>query len=67
MAALAISVVDINGIPQPTPINERQIEMAVSELGDCGLRAVAELLGESDDSSSLFERPSEGNAAGTLS
>ena len=34
MAALALSVTEIDGTPRATPINERQIETTVSELGD---------------------------------
>lgn len=65
MAALAISVVEINGIPRPTPTNERQVESTVSELGDCGLHAIAEALTTNDEPASMFEGPSEGNVVGT--
>jgi hypothetical protein len=65
MAALVVSVVQINGIPRPTPINERQIESAISELGDDGLHAVAEALSADDGSTSLLDGPHEGNVAGT--
>ena len=65
MAALVISVVEINGVPRPTPVNERQIESAISELGDSGLNAIAEALGADDESSLLLDGPSEGNAEGT--
>jgi hypothetical protein len=65
MAALALSVIEINGTPRPTPTNERQIETMVSELGDHGLRAVAEVLTRDDESSLLFDGPPEGNAVGT--
>jgi hypothetical protein len=65
MAALAISVVDINGIPRPTPINERQVESAVSELGDGGLDAIAEALTGDNESTSMFDGRPEGNAVGT--
>ena len=65
MAALALSVVEIDGIPRPTPTNERQIESAVLELGDPGLRSVAEALGRTDESALLFDGPIEGNAVGT--
>ena len=43
MAALAVAVTELNGIPRTTPVNERQIEAAISELGDEGLEAVAEI------------------------
>jgi hypothetical protein len=67
MAALALSVVTIDGIPRATPVSERQVEAAVGELGDSGLRAVAEKLHQVDDGSMLFEDSHEGNAVGTPS
>jgi hypothetical protein len=65
MAALALSVMEINGTPQPTPINERQIEAAITELGDRGLQAVAEALSEANAASLLFDGNPEGNVVGT--
>jgi len=65
LAALALSVIEINGIPRATPVNERQIEAAVMELGDFGLQAVAESLSESDEANLLFDSSPEGNAVGT--
>ena len=65
MAALVISVTELNGTPRPMPINERQIEAAVSELGDPGLRAIAEALNDRDTENVLFDGPPEGNVAGT--
>lgn len=65
MAALAVSVVEIGGIPRPTPVNERQIETAVAELGDSGLQAIAEALSADNEPSLLFAGPPEGNAEGT--
>jgi hypothetical protein len=65
MAALALSVVEINGTPRVTPANERQIEAAVAELGDSGLEAVAAALDEFHNSGNLFDGAPEGNAAGT--
>jgi hypothetical protein len=65
MAALAISVVEINGVPRLTPTNERQIESSVAELGDHGLHAAAEALSDAAAPSSLFDGPPEGNAEGT--
>jgi hypothetical protein len=67
MAGLACSVIEINGAPRPTPINERQIEAAVTELGDTGLQATADALNEIDEVASLFDGPPEGNVAGTPS
>jgi hypothetical protein len=65
MAALASSVVEINGIPCPTPTNERHIESAVSELGDDGLHAIADALGTEDEATLLFDGQPEGNVEGT--
>jgi len=65
MAALTLSVVELNGIPRPFPTNERQIEAAVSDLGDDGLHAVASALDEHDSESRLFDGSPEGNAVGT--
>lgn len=65
MAALAISVAEIDGIPRPTPANERQIEAAISLLGDSGLQAIATALSDGDEPSLLFDGPPEGNVAGT--
>jgi hypothetical protein len=65
MAALAVSIVEIDGIPRPTPVNERQVEAAVSELGDGGLHAIAEVLSANDEPSLLSDGSSEGNVEGT--
>ena len=66
IAALAISVTEIDGTPGAIPVNERQIEMAVSELGDAGLEAVARALNDHADEHLLFEGTPEGNREGTL-
>jgi hypothetical protein len=65
LAALTLSVVEINGIPRPLPTNERQIETAVSELGDEGLQAIADALDEHGTASQIFDGPPEGNVEGT--
>ena len=65
MAALACSVTEINGIPRASPVNERQIEALVAELGDVGLQAVAERLNHELENSTMFDRPPEGNFPGT--
>jgi hypothetical protein len=65
MAALTLSLVEIDGTPRPAPVNERQIENLITELGDEGLRAVAKALNENDDAQLLFDGPPEGNAVGT--
>jgi len=44
MAALAYSVVAIDDIPIPSPVNEQQIEAVVGRLGDSGINAVANAL-----------------------
>jgi len=67
MAALALSVVELNGVPCPTPTNERQIEAAVSALGDEGLQAVASVLNHVENDTLLPDCPSEGNVVGTPS
>ncbi|MEJ0047586.1 MAG: hypothetical protein WDN04_16760 [Rhodospirillales bacterium] len=43
MAALAVSVVDIDGVPVPQPQTEGQLEMSGSTLGEDGIEAVARL------------------------
>jgi hypothetical protein len=42
MALLACSVVAIDDVPCPRPVNETQIEHMVQRLGDAGLAAVAD-------------------------
>jgi len=64
MAALALSVVDVNGIPRATPVTERQIESMVLELGDHGLQAVADALSQ-NEVAQFFDGSPEGNAVGT--
>jgi hypothetical protein len=44
MAALACSVIEIEGVPVPSPVNDGQIEALVARLGDDGLAAVASAL-----------------------
>jgi hypothetical protein len=65
MAALALSVVEMNGIPCPMPTNERQIEAAVSTLGDPGLQAVADALAQNESAALLLDGPPGGNVVGT--
>jgi hypothetical protein len=67
MAALAVSVVEVNGIPRSTPTSERQVEAIVVELGDSGLQRIAEALTENDNGTFLFDGPPEGNVVGTPS
>ena len=40
VAALAVSVTGVDGVPFPVPTNEHQIEAAVGRLGDEGIAAV---------------------------
>ena len=65
MAALAVSVQEIDGVPKAVPATERQIEAMVAELGDSGLKAVIEALEHETNDSLLFDGPPEGNSAGT--
>ena len=44
MASLALSVVEIDGIPVPFPVTEVQIENLIERLGDDGLAAIARSL-----------------------
>jgi hypothetical protein len=41
MAALAASVIDIDGVPVPPPTTEAQLEGLVQRLGDEGIETVA--------------------------
>jgi hypothetical protein len=44
MAVLASSVVAIDEVPMPTPVNELQIEAMIGRLGDAGTAAIAQAL-----------------------
>src|SRR5258707_636276 len=44
MAVIACSVVSIDDVPTPTPVNESQIEGMIARLGDAGIAAVAQML-----------------------
>jgi hypothetical protein len=46
MAGLAFSVVEIDGVPVPSPTTESQIESIIDRLGDAGLATVADSLKE---------------------
>jgi hypothetical protein len=65
MAGLAVSVVELDGVPRAMPASERQIENAISELGDHGLKAAADALSSQEESMTLFEGNPEGNGPGT--
>ena len=46
MAGLAFSVLEIDGVPVPTPVTEAQIEGLIDRLGDEGLAAIANVIKE---------------------
>lgn len=46
MAGLVFCVLEIDGVPVPTPTSEQQIEALVERLGDLGLAAIAQSLEE---------------------
>lgn len=65
MAALVMTVTEIDGVPRVAPMNEKMIEAAVAELGDDGLQAISDHLVHMGDGA-LFAGPAaSGNAAGT--
>lgn len=65
MAMLASSVVAVDDIPVPPPVNELQIEAMVSRLGDAGLSAVSEALDASAQPSLPETVRTAGNSPGT--
>jgi hypothetical protein len=65
MAGLAISVLEIDGVPVPPPNTESQIESVIDRLGDDGLAAIADLLAEDSEVSEV--RAHVGNSLGTPS
>ena len=48
LAMLAFSVIAIDGVPSPQPINEHQIEAAIDRLGDPAIAAIAASLSPED-------------------
>ena len=44
MAGMAFAVLEIDGIPVPTPATEGQIEALIDRLGDEGLAAIADVM-----------------------
>jgi hypothetical protein len=48
MAALAATVIDIDGVPVPPPTTEAQLESLVQRLGDEGIEAVARLFDKAE-------------------
>jgi hypothetical protein len=65
MAALAFSILEIDGVPIPPPATEPQIESLIDKLGDEGLTAIANAIKEESVESDV--RADVGNVPGTLS
>src|SRR5271166_5418216 len=65
MAGLAFSVLEIDGIPVPTPATEAQIESLIDRLGDAGLAAIADTI--KDEQIITATRADVGNSPGTPS
>jgi hypothetical protein len=65
MAGLAFSILDIDGIPVPTPSTEPQIENLIERLGDEGLAAIADAIKLGQESPDA--KTDVGNLPGTLS
>jgi hypothetical protein len=65
MAGLAFAVLEIDGVPVPTPATEGQIEGLIDRLGDEGLAAIADVM---KDAYSAFDTQADvGNSPGTPS
>jgi hypothetical protein len=65
MAGLAFSVLEIDGLPVPSPATETQIESLIDRLGDEGLAAIAETVADQQDAADV--KSNAGNLPGTLS
>lgn len=65
MAGLAFSVLEIDGVPVPSPTSEAQIENLIDRLGDEGLLAVADAVKVGHETFDI--KPEMGNSPGTLS
>lgn len=65
MAGLAFSVLEIDGVPMPSPATEAQIESLIDRLGDDGLVAIAETVEEPPVEADAG--PQVGNLPGTPS
>ena len=63
VAMLAVSAVELDGVPIPMPVNELQIEALVGKLGDPGLDAIAVALAATEPDTLA----SAGNSPGTPS
>jgi hypothetical protein len=65
MAGLAFAIMEIDGVPVPTPATEAQIEGLIDRLGDEGLAAIASTI---EDESPVSETQANvGNSLGTPS
>jgi hypothetical protein len=65
LAGLAFSLLEIDGVPVPTPTTEPQIESLIDRLGDEGLAAIADTIKVQEESSD--PKSNMGNLPGTLS
>ncbi|MDR3532817.1 MAG: hypothetical protein P4L90_19965 [Rhodopila sp.] len=65
MAGLAFSVLEIDGVPVPSPATEPQIESLIDRLGDEGLAAIADTFKDEHDTPD--PKPHLGNSPGTPS
>jgi hypothetical protein len=63
MAGMAFAVLEIDGVPVPTPTTEGQIEGLIDRLGDEGLATIANVL--QDERPALSTRADVGNLLGT--
>lgn len=65
MAGLAFAVLEIDGVPVPTPSTEAQIEGLIDRLGDVGLAAIADTI--KDEFVQAHAEADVGNLPGTPS
>jgi|GEM_PF-1318410 hypothetical protein len=66
IASLALSVIAVDDIPIPLPVNETQIESIVSRLGEEGLDAAADAFDSYRGAVSSVDVEIVGNSHGTL-
>jgi hypothetical protein len=65
MAGMAYSVLEVDGVPVPSPTSEAQIEALIDRLSEEGLAAIADAL--KDEPSTTQTRADVGNSPGTPS
>ena len=65
VAALAMSVVEVDSIPVPPPVSEAQIEAMVARLGDEGLSAISDFLDANTEGATSDRLDNLGNLPGT--